>query len=35
MRYLFYNIEEKIFPKLSMHVETQSVRGPENKSTRP
>ena len=33
MRLLVYNVEGKIFGKLSMHVETQSA-GPQNKSTR-
>ena len=33
MRLLVYNMEGKIFGKLSMHVETQSA-GPQNKSTR-
>ena len=32
MRVLVYNTEDKIFGKLSMHVETQSA-GPQNKST--
>ena len=33
MRLLVYNVEGKIFGKLSMHVKTQSA-GPQNKSTR-
>ena len=31
MRLLVYNIEGKIFRKLSMHIKTQSAAGPQNK----
>ena len=33
MRLLVYNTEDKMFGKLSIHVETQSA-GPQNESTR-